>query len=79
MSSSTGALILNYLKEEGKWKKEGWACRTKLPLKKAKNTALELSRSATQGKDVSNNNESNEQDNIDVIDEKLMVVPRKQW
>ena len=79
MYSSTGVLILNYLKEGGKWKKEGWAYKSKRPLKKVKNTVLELSRSATQIKDVSNNNRSNKEDNTDVIDNKLTTVPRKQW
>ena len=32
---------------------------------------LELSRSTTQGKDFSNNNKSNKQDNTNVIDNKI--------
>ena len=39
----------------------------KTSIKKAKNTVLELNRSATQRKDVSNNNESNKQNNTNVI------------
>ena len=71
MSLLIGVLVFYYLEEGGKWKKEGWACKTKLTLKKGKNTVLELGRSDIQGKDISNNNKSNEQDNIDVIDNKI--------
>ena len=47
VSPVTGALILNYFQEGGKWKKDEWTCKTELTLIEAENTALELKRPVT--------------------------------
>ena len=60
--TATGTFILNYLKEGGKWKRLGWACRTEFPLIETKNIVLELIKPVTQETDVSNENESNKKD-----------------
>ena len=56
-------MILNYLEEGLEWKKDGWTYKTKRLLIEAENTVWELTRPVTQGKHVSINNKSNEEDN----------------
>ena len=70
VSSSTGAMIINYLEEGEKWKKEMWTYRKNLPLIEAENTVLELTRPVTQDKHVSINSESNKENNTNDRDKK---------